>query len=260
MFPRPVKGKTVLVVLVLAPLAVALLSCAGTKELVPTSAEAQFERGKRRYDSRRFLDATDEFKLLLAQYPGSRYAEPAIFFLGKSYFETKEYPLAEVEFARVVRDFPRGEHAEEATFMLGMCAFKQKRSAHYDQTQTEKAIRLFNAYLAAYPDGAFATEAEQRLEECREVLARKLYLAGELYRKLGDPRAARISFQEVLDDYGETSWADWALVGIGQTFEKEGNWKGAIEAYQRALDRGGDGEVLDAARQALKRARDKVDS
>jgi outer membrane assembly lipoprotein YfiO len=237
-----------------------VLSCSGAREIKPQIAQDQFETAKRRFDGRRFLEATDEFKLLLEQYPGSKYAEPGAYFLAKSYYETKEYPLAEVEFDKLLRDFPRGSYAEEAAFMLGMCAFKQKRPAPYEQAVTEKAIQLFSSYLAVYPGGAFAARADQGLRECRAVLAEKLYVSGKLYVKLGDARAARLCFQEVVDKYGEARWADLALVGIGQSYEKERNWSMAAETYRTVLARNADREAQDVARRGLRKVSQKTAS
>jgi len=236
------------------------LSCGGARVVKPSTAQEHFDRAKTRFDARRFLDATDELKLLLEQYPGSRYAEPATHYLAKCYFETKEFPLAEVEFRKVLRDFPRGSHAEEAAFMLGMCAFKQKRPAAYDQTQTEVAIQLLSSYLTDYPGGAFAPRAEEALLECRATLAQKLYLSGKLYVKMGDVQAARLCFQEVVDRYGDVRWADLALVGVGQSYEKERNWSMAAETYRTVLARNGDREAQDAARQRLKKVSQKTGS
>jgi outer membrane protein assembly factor BamD len=235
-----------------------VLSCSGAREIKTGTAQDQFEKAKSRFDGRRFLDATEEFKLLLEQYPGSRYAEPAAFHLAKCYYETKEFPLAEVEFEKLLRDFPRGSHAEEAAFMLGMCAFKQKRPAPYDQAQAERAILLFDSYLADYPGGAFAARAEEALRECRSALAQKLYLSGQLYVKLGDVQAARICFQEVVDRYGEARWADLALVGVGQSYEKERNWSKAAEAYRTVIERNRDREAQDAARKKLRKVSQKT--
>jgi len=236
------------------------LSCSGAREVRLTTAQDQFEKANGRFDSRRFLDATDGFKLLLAQYPGSRYAEPATFYLGKCYYETEEFPLAEMEFEKVMRDFSRGSYAEEAAFMLGMCAFKQKRPAPYDQAQTEKAVLLFNSYLASHPQGVFAAKAEEALRECRAMLAQKLYLSGRLYVKLRDLEAARLCFQEVLDRFGEARWADLALVEMAQSYEKERNWNKAAETYRSVLARNGDREALDVARQRLKKVQQKTGS
>lgn len=236
------------------------LSCSGAREVKPATAQDHFERAKARFDARGFLEAAEEFKLLLEQYPGSRYAEPATHYLGRSYYETKEYPLAEVQFERVLKDFPRGGHAEEAAFMLGMCAFKQRRPAQYDQAQTEKAIILFNSYLTAYPGGVYAARAEEALGECRATLAQKLYLSGKLYVKMGDIRAARICFQEVVDKFGGARWADLALVGVGQSYEKERNWSMAAETYRSVLARNGDREAREAARRRLEKVSQKIGS
>jgi outer membrane protein assembly factor BamD len=254
----PSFSKQAIVSFVVFLVSATILSCAGTLDVKPTSAEDQFERGKRRYEARRYLDSIDEFKLLLAQYPGSKYVEPATFYLGKCHYETKEFPLADVELARIVRDFPRGDYAEESTFLLAMCAFKQKRSPHYDQSQTRKAAQLFSTYLANFPQGTFLTEAEEKLRECRALLAEKLYHTGELYIKLSYFQAARLSFQQVLDSYGESKWADWALLGIGKTYEKEKAWDKALETYESVVERDGDREALGVARQRLEMVRERA--
>jgi outer membrane protein assembly factor BamD len=234
------------------------ISCATTERTRATNPAAQFEKANKRYEARSYLEATEQFKTLLAQSPGSKYAEPATFLLGKCYFESKEYPLAEVEFDRITRDFPRGNYAEEAAFMLGMCAYKERRPAPYDQTSTEKAIALLQAYIGAYPEGVFAAKARQKLRECQSILAQKLYLGGRLYLKLGDFLAARACFEEVLDKYADFSWAEWALVGIAESYEGERNWAKAHETYEDVVKRDKDAQVSGVAKERLKKIGDKA--
>ena len=87
-----------------------------------------------------------------------------------------------------------------------------------------------------------------------------MYVSGSLYVKLGDARAARLCFQEVVDKYGEARWADLALVGIGKSYEKERNWSMAADAYRTVLGRNGDREAQDAARRGLKKVSKKTGS
>jgi len=234
------------------------LSCSTVESTKPSSAAAQFEKANRRYEAHNFLGAIEQFKVLLAQFPGSKYAEPATFFLGKSYYESKEFPLAEVELERVTRDFPRGIYAEEATFLLGMCAYKERRSAAYDQTSTEKAISLLQNYVTLYPEGAFTAPALQRIAECRSILAQKIYQSGVLYIKLGDFGAARTCFDEVCDKYGESPWAAWAALGIAESYQRERNWQKALEGYENLTKSNASGRVLKIARERLKEVEGKA--
>ncbi|MFH0779165.1 MAG: outer membrane protein assembly factor BamD [Candidatus Eisenbacteria bacterium] len=233
------------------------LSCGATKPPPTLTAEDMFNKAKRRYDTRHYLEAAGQFKEMLVRHPGSKFAEPANFLLGKCNYETKEYPLAEVEFGRVVRDFPRGRYAEEAHFMLGMCAFKQRRPVHYDQTATQEAIVLFGTYLARYPGGAFSGEAGARIRECRSILAEKLFLNGTLYVKLRRWQAARLCFEELLEKYSDLQRADWAQVGLGRCYEEEKDWERAEALYGMALEKKGDAELVSAARDGMKRVQSK---
>jgi outer membrane protein assembly factor BamD len=243
-----------------AALACFALSCGASKDMSQNTAEEQFDRAKKRYDLGRHFEAVEQFKVLLAQFPGSKYAEPATFFLGKSRFASKEYVMAEVEFERIMRDFPRGEYVEEAMFMLGMCAYEQRRPPAFDQTAANRAIQLFRAYLSAYPDGAFVEQAQEKLAECRSQLAEKLHANGVLYLKLHDPKAARLSFEEVLAKYEDLHWADRALLGIAKSFEQEKEWAKAAEAYQTVVERNGDAETLGIAKERLRKLKDKADT
>jgi outer membrane assembly lipoprotein YfiO len=234
------------------------ISCATTERIRATSPAAQFEKAKKRYEERSYLDGAEQFKALLAQSPGSKYAEPATFFLGKCYFESKEYPLAEVEFERVTRDFPRGSYAEEAAFLLGMCAYKERRPAPYDQTSTERAISLLQGYIGAYPEGVFVAKAQQKLRECQSILAQKLYLSGRLYLKLGDFLAARTCFEEVQDKYADFSWAEWALLGIAESYAGERNWGKAQETYEELVKKDKDPQISSVAKERLKKIGDKA--
>ena len=234
------------------------LSCATTDGARPTDPAAQFEKAKARYDAHRYLEAADQFKILLAQFPGSKYAEPATFFLGKSYFESREYPLAQVEFERLIRDFRRGSHAEESAFMLGMCAYKERRPAPYDQASTESALALLETYIGSYPEGAFVAKARQKINECRSILGQKLCLSGQLYLKLGDFPAARSCFDELLEKYPDSSWAEWALLGIARSYERERNWGKALESYENVANRNKDARASKSAEDRLKKIREKT--
>lgn len=234
------------------------LSCSTKEAVRPVSPLPQYEKAKARYDAHRYLEAAGQFKILLAQFPGSKYAEPATFFLGKSYYESREYPLAQVEFERIIKDFPRGSYSEESAFMLGMCAYKERRSAPYDQTSTESAVTLLETYVDSYPEGAFVAKARQKIQECRGILAHKLYLNGRLYNKLEDFEAARSCFQEVLEKYGDSSWADWSLLGIADSYKRERDWKRALENYEKVVSTNKNGEPSKLALDKLKKIRGKI--
>jgi len=234
------------------------LSCSTKQAVRPVDAISQYEKAKARYDARRYLEAAEQFKILLAQFPGSKYAEPATFFLGKSHYEEREYPLAQVEFERIIKEFPRGSYAEESAFMLGMCAYKERRSAPYDQTQTESAVTLLETYVDSYPDGAFVAKARQKIQECRSILAHKLYLNGQLYIKLGDFGAARSCFEELREKYGDSSWAGLAILGIADSYERQKDWQKARETYEIAAGQETNTELAKRAQSRLEKLRGKT--
>jgi outer membrane protein assembly factor BamD len=91
-----------------------------------------------------------------------------------------------------------------------------------DQEYTLKAISQFQRFLEDYPDSDLRSEVEERLGECRRKLAMKEYKTGELYRKMGHPKAAILSYDNVLERYYDSEFADDAYYWKGQCHRKLG--------------------------------------
>jgi len=85
------------------------------------------------------------------------------------------------------------------------------------------AVAVYEAYLAAQPQGEFAPLA---------ALA-----AGNLRREaLADPNGAIASYDHVLADHPTSPWASEAARRKGECFEGQQQWAPAGEAYRQALD------------------------
>ena len=70
------------------------------------------------------------------------------------------------------------------------------------------------------------------MTECREKLSKKEFKTGELYTKMGYFKAAIISFDAVLEDYYDTSFADDALFLKGVSHLKLGEPEAADLAFR----------------------------
>jgi outer membrane protein assembly factor BamD len=203
-------------------LAVMMTGCAGARHhtsLPPADllarAEHELERGKNRSAQTRFQEFLD-------RYPSDPAADRAQLGLARSYIGLKEWSVAREELRLLIQRYPDSPEVESARFLTGLAYSRESLPAEMDQELTRKALDEFEAYLADYPEGEYRDQAAALRQDMRAKLARKDLKNGNLYLKMGFPRAARLYYQEVLDRYADTPSAAEARFGLAEALRKLG--------------------------------------
>ena len=205
------------VILILFVILLGLFGCVGKKvNLSAMTPEEQFEYAKKFFDKKDHYNAKMQFTIVVLNNPGHRIIGKAQFYLAESYYYLKEYILAVGEYEKLIRSLATSEYVDDANYKIGMCYYKLAPNYGLDQEYTMKAILQFQLFLEEFPDSELKFEVENKLSECRNKLAKKEYKTGELYRKMGYPRAAIISFNVVLEKYYDTPYIDDALFWKGE--------------------------------------------
>jgi len=197
--------------------------------------EEQFAYAKKIFDKKDYYKAKMQFMIITMNNPGNKIVEKAQFYLAESYYHLKEYITAIEEYKKLIRSLPTSPYVDDASYKIGMCYYKLSPGYALDQEYTIKAISQFQQFLEDYPDSELRPEAEKRLAECRNKLAEKEYKNGELYRKMGYYRAAVISFDNVLENYYDTKFADDALYWKGECLKRSGRFEEAEKAFNDFL-------------------------
>src|SRR5439155_26096472 len=115
-----------------------------------------------------------------------------------------------------------------ASYRLGEALFAQARQPDFDQEYTTKAIDQWRSYLDTYPGHWLNPEASRQLLVARGRLATKMLSTGELYLSLKLPGPARVYFERVRDQYGDTVLLPRALLGIALCDALQGHRAEAI--------------------------------
>lgn len=85
-----------------------------------------------------------------------------IYDLGIDLFYKEKYEEAIVTFSRIISSFPKSNLVSYSQFMIGQCYLKMEKN--------EEAIRQFELYLRAYPDGDRVKRAESGIQTSKEKL------------------------------------------------------------------------------------------
>jgi outer membrane protein assembly factor BamD len=199
-----------------ALLALAIAGCgAGVMPAVHSDPE-RLALARRMAARREWTTAIELLKSYIERSAGSAEVDEAVYLLGDCYLRSKDYPNAAVEFERMMRDYPESDSSASASFRLGEALFGQTRPADFDQEYTVRAIEQWQRYLRGNPGHWLNAEAERRIATSRARLAGKLVDTAMLYLRLRQIEPARVYFERVDSDYGDTPVAGEAWLGLAR--------------------------------------------
>lgn len=199
-------------------------------------AEDQFLLAKEKYDHRKYLEAQTEFQKLIWNFPGSDYVDEAQFHLAECLFHQEDFPAAIHEYQRLLSNYSQSPLADAAQYKVALCYYKESLPAQLDQEFTHKVIQELRIFLEDYPNSEYVPEAQKLLLAARTKLAKKEYFNGHLYYRMGEYSAAIIYFEEILNDYSDTKWADDTQFAIGECQQSQKKWEQALESYRKVLE------------------------
>ncbi len=205
-------GLKIIALLAISAIALTIVvGCGGDASLSQLTKEDLFSLGKQKLEARKHLAAIQAFQTLVYTYPGDPIVDTAQYYLALSYYSNKDYALAEAEFNRLVVNYPASPFATQAQFMRAVSAF-ESTPKHYglDQTEVETSIKLFEDFIIDHPESEMVVDANKYLAAARGRLAKKAYMSGLTYSRMGASRSAKVYYQKVIDDYTASEFAPLA--------------------------------------------------
>jgi outer membrane assembly lipoprotein YfiO len=223
-------------------------ACASTPRFQgrgPTELHAQAQSD---FDRRDYGDAIDALDWLLLVYPDYPQAAEARFLMARAYQEDRQHLLAGDEFARFIDRHPLHPLAPDAA--LGICRSQAALSPipQRDQTYTRQAAVVCRDVAREYWMHAVAAEAQVLADEMRAKLAQKEYDTGQHYFRRRGYDSAIYYWEMLVEEYWDTPWAPWALLGISQAYDRIGYDDDAEEYRARLLNSYPDSEAAREAR------------
>lgn len=221
---------------ILLSLLILIVTGCGRRDVtLDLSAEERFQRGMVQYENENYVRAIDEFRIVTRQFAGSDYADDAQFYLGMSYFNRAEYILAANEFETLVNTMSASPLVPEAQYMLAISYFNMSPRYDLDQQYSLKAIDELQTYVDFFPTHENVPEAERKIRELNEKLARKQYENARLYMRMRYYRAATRYFEIVMERYHDTPFAELAYIGKVEALMERSLYDEANEVLQRFL-------------------------
>jgi len=188
-------------------------SGSGKSSIITDDPDKAFEMAKANYDKKNYVDAIEDFSYIKVKFSGTSISDKAQYFLGMSYLKQKEYILAAYEFEYLLKNYATSQYSADGRFQLAMCYFGLSPKYALDQLYTHQALTEFKTFLELYPADKNSPEAEAKIKDLRNKLALKELKAAELYNTMNDNKAATLYYENIVNEYFDTDYADDALYG-----------------------------------------------
>ncbi|HVX50884.1 MAG TPA: outer membrane protein assembly factor BamD [Chitinophagaceae bacterium] len=217
-------------------------SCASEfgKVLKSRDNEYKLKMAEQYYTQKKYDKAQQIFDDIFPYFKGDPRFEDMYFKYAYCAFYSKDYLNSENLFKTFTESFPNSSKEDEAEFMRAYCFYMQSPKVDLDQTNTQKAISLFQAYISMHPESPRVKDATNYMDLCRRKLELKEYKAAQLYYDIGYPdfKAAAVAFTTLMEDFPDSEKGDEYKLDVIKSYYKyaeQSFYAKQEERYQKVI-------------------------
>lgn len=170
------------------------------------------------YMTKKYTEAIPVIENLMPSFKGTDTAANLYFMLADCYFLNKEYMVAAYHFKTFRDIYPRSYKSEVAAFKIAECYSKEIPRLELEQTDNEKAINYYKAFVAEYPKSPMVEMANAEIEKLNSNLEKKALMAADLYYKTRNYRAAAVTYKNVINRFPKIKSYEDLYYKIGYSY------------------------------------------
>jgi len=173
-----------------------------------------YEQAEDMVDAGSIDQAIEQYQIILASYPGSKYAIQARLDIAYNLYKRKKYSRAIIELDKFIEKYPDLQSTPYAYYLKGVVA-EDKSSSILDNIVTDSAQRDVESVREAYsyfvdlidtfPNSKYANEASTKLTKLVNILARHELYVAIYYTKIGSHIAAINRSKFIIENYPNSS-------------------------------------------------------
>jgi len=175
--------------------------------------KALYELAEDKFNSGSIEQGIEQLEVILAAYPGSKYAIQARLDIAYNLFKRKKYNRALLELNEFIERYPALPSTPYAYYLRGIVA-EDKSSSILDEIVTDSAQRDVQSVRDAYsyfvllinkfPSSEYSEEALRKLILLKNILARHEFYVALYYTKTGSHIAAINRSKYIIEHYPNT--------------------------------------------------------
>jgi tol-pal system protein YbgF len=122
-----------------------------------------YEEAFRLYRAGDYAGAASRFQSFLQTWPGSDYADNAMFWMGECHYKLGDHVLAAVTFEKVSKDYPEGNKVPDALYRQGIALLAIGEQKGEQAAYGSAAREIFQRIVDDYPRSDRVDEARRQL-------------------------------------------------------------------------------------------------
>ncbi|HEO71246.1 MAG TPA: outer membrane protein assembly factor BamD [Candidatus Hydrogenedentes bacterium] len=166
--------------------------------------EANAKKRWRLFRKKPFKKAIEVYTMVIDNQPFTDAAAEAQYKVGLCQASRGDYLAAAYEYRRVIEDYSSSDWVDDASYGLAQCYYEASLPSQYDQTPSALAVRAMDEFLQRYPEDQRSGEIAEKRVEMRETIAAQRLQIAHFYKKRRDFDAARLYYEVVVEQFGDT--------------------------------------------------------
>jgi outer membrane protein assembly factor BamD len=223
-------------------------------EFLNLTKEEIFNRAEDFYGRRKWQRARTHYAHVYENYPNDPLGRRSLLRVADTFFQQGD-PVSLVEAQYKYRDFlnrfPGSESADYAMLQIAMVSYKQMEKPDRDQQKTREAVEKFNDMIRTFPRSPLRPEADKRLQDALDRLARHEHVVAAFYIKRKSWNAAVQRLNYLIDTYPNYTDRDRAFFDLGISLAALGRNGEARLYFERVVSEFPQSEYADRARRRL---------
>ena len=172
--------------------------------------KALYELAEKKFNSGSIDQGIEQLEVILAAYPGSKYAIQARLDIAYKLFKRKKYNRAILELNEFIERYPALPSTPYAYYLKGVIAETKSSSildemitdsAQRDVQSVRDAYRYFSQLIDTFPDSKYSEDALKKLVVLKNVLARHEFYVALYYTSNGSHIAAINRSKYIIEHY-----------------------------------------------------------
>lgn len=223
-------------------------------ELTKLTKEQIFDRGEAQFAKKKYPKARTYYSYIYENFPNDPLGRRALLRVADTYYAQGD-PVNLVEAQYKYRDFinryPGSDRADYAMLQIAMVAYKQMEKPDRDQQKTREAVEKFTDMIHTFPNSPLRPEADKRLQESLDRMAKHEHIVARFYIKRRAYQAAIQRLNYIVDTYPNYRERDAVFYDLGTALAGLGRKAEARLYFERVISEFPKSEYADRAKRKL---------